>query len=64
LHAAEWHIDPHKIGVLDFSAVGHLVEDISTHYDKRLYPEVDVADKDSCRRDFAKALYPGHLRHR
>jgi acetyl esterase/lipase len=37
-HAAEHHIDPHKIGVLGFSAGGHLVTDISTHFDKRLYP--------------------------
>jgi acetyl esterase/lipase len=61
LHAAEWHIDPHKIGVLGFSAGGHLVADISTHFVKRLYPPVDAADKESCRPDFAVALYPGHL---
>ena len=60
-HAAEWHIDPHKIGVLGFSAGGHLVAAISTHFDKRLYPPVDAADKESCRPDFAVALYPGHL---
>ena len=61
LHAAEWHIDPHKIGVLGFSAGGHLVAAISTHYAKRLYPAVDAADQESCRPDFAVALYPGHL---
>jgi len=61
LHAAEWHIDPHKIGVLGFSAGGHLVADISTHFEKRLYPAVDAADKENCRPDFAVALYPGHL---
>ena len=60
-HAAEYHVDPHKIGVLGFSAGGHLVTDISTHFDKRLYPAVDAADKESCRPDFAVALYPGHL---
>ena len=59
--AAEYHIDPHKIGVLGFSAGGHLVADISTHFDKRLYPAVDAADEVSCRPDFAVALYPGHL---
>lgn len=59
--AAEWHIDPHKIGVLGFSAGGHLAADISTHFAKRLYPSVDAADKESCRPDFAVALYPGHL---
>jgi acetyl esterase/lipase len=61
LHAAEWHIDPHKIGVLGFSAGGHLVADISTHFAQRSYAAVDAADKESCRPDFAVALYPGHL---
>ncbi len=60
-HAAEWHIDPHKIGVLGFSAGGHLVAAISTHFEQRLYPAVDAADQESCRPDFAVALYPGHL---
>jgi acetyl esterase/lipase len=60
-HAAEWHIDPHKIGVLGFSAGGHLVAAVSTHFKRRLYPAVDAADKESCRPDFAVALYPGHL---
>src|SRR5271163_4537025 len=60
-HAAEWHIDPHKIGVLGFSAGGHLVAAMSTHFDHRLYLPVDAADKESCRPDFAVAIYPGHL---
>jgi acetyl esterase/lipase len=60
-HAAEWHIDPHKIGVLGFSAGGHLVAAISTHFEQRLYPSVDAADNESCRPDFAVALYPGHM---
>ncbi|HEX7288780.1 MAG TPA: alpha/beta hydrolase [Candidatus Angelobacter sp.] len=60
-NAAKWHIDPHKIGVLGFSAGGHLVAAISTHFDKRLYPAVDEADKESCRPDFGVALYPGHM---
>jgi acetyl esterase/lipase len=61
-HAAEHHIDPHKIGVLGFSAGGYLAADISTNYRKRLYPAVDAADKVSCRPDFAVVIYPGHLR--
>lgn len=61
LHAAEWHIDPHKIGVLGFSAGGHLVAAISTNYKRRLYQPIDAADKESCRPDFAVALYPGHM---
>jgi acetyl esterase/lipase len=60
-HANEWHIDPHKIGVIGFSAGGHLVASISTHFDKRIYPAIDAADRQSCRPDFAIALYPGHL---
>ncbi len=60
-HAAEWHIDPHKIGVLGFSAGGHMVAAMSTHFERRLYPPVDAADKVSCRPDFAAAIYPGHL---
>src|SRR5690349_13402541 len=60
-NAAKWHIDPHKIGVMGFSAGGHMVVTTSTHFDKRLYASVDAADKESCRPDFAIALYPGHI---
>ena len=60
-HAADWHIDPQRIGVIGFSAGGHMVAAVSTHFDKRLYPAVDAADSESCRPDFAIALYPGHL---
>jgi acetyl esterase/lipase len=60
LHATEWHIDPHKVGVLGFSAGGHMVAAMSTHFE-RLYRAVDAADRESCRPDFAVALYPGHL---
>jgi acetyl esterase/lipase len=60
-HAAEWHINPHKIGVIGFSAGGHLVAATSTHFEKRIYPVTDAADKVSCRPDFAIAIYPGHL---
>lgn len=60
-HAAEWHIDPHKIGVLGFSAGGHLAAALSTHFDQRLYKPVDAADAVSCRPDFAVVIYPGYL---
>jgi acetyl esterase/lipase len=60
-HAAEWSIDPSKIGVLGFSAGGHLVVAASVHFDRRLYARVDAADDVSCRPDFAVAVYPGHL---
>ncbi|MFZ0294049.1 MAG: alpha/beta hydrolase [Candidatus Sulfotelmatobacter sp.] len=60
-HAAEWQVDSHKIGVLGFSAGGHLVANISTHFAQRTYAPVDAADKVSCRPDFAVAIYPGHM---
>lgn len=60
-HAAQWRIDPHKIGVIGFSAGGHLVAAVSTHFAQRTYPRVDAADALSCRPDFAIAVYPGHL---
>lgn len=59
--ASRWQIDPAKIGVLGFSAGGHLVAAISTHFKERTYRAVDDADKVSCRPDFAVALYPGHM---
>lgn len=60
-HAADHGIDPRKIGVLGFSAGGHLVAATSTHFRDRQYPAVDAADRASCRPDFAIAVYPGHL---
>lgn len=60
-HAAEWHIDPHKIGVIGFSAGGYLVAEVSTSFKRRLYTPVDMADKENSRPDFAVAIYPGHL---
>jgi acetyl esterase/lipase len=60
-HAAEWHVDPHKIGVLGFSAGAHLAAALSTHFDQRLYKAVDAADAVSCRPDFAVVIYPGYL---
>jgi acetyl esterase/lipase len=59
--AAEWHIDPHRIGVLGFSAGGHLVGALSTHFQRRLYDRVDSADEQSCRPDFAVLVYPAYL---
>ncbi|HXH38693.1 MAG TPA: alpha/beta hydrolase, partial [Thermoanaerobaculia bacterium] len=60
-HAGQWHVDPHRVGVIGFSAGGHLVAAVSTHFAQRTYPPVDAADKQSCRPDFAIAVYPGHL---
>jgi acetyl esterase/lipase len=60
-HAAEWHIDPQRMGVLGFSAGAHLAAALSTHFEQRLYASVDAADQLSCRPDFAVIVYPGYL---
>jgi len=60
-HAAEWKIDPNRVGVLGFSAGGHLAAAISNHFEQRLYDPIDAADKLSCRPDFAVVVYPGYL---
>jgi len=60
-HAAEWHIDEKRIGVLGFSAGAHLAAALSTHFDKRLYDPIDAADQLSCRPDFEVIVYPGYL---
>jgi acetyl esterase/lipase len=60
-HAAEWRIDPNRIGVLGFSAGAHLSVALSTHYAQRLYDSIDAADQQSCRPDFAVVIYPGYL---
>jgi acetyl esterase/lipase len=60
-HAAEWHVDPNKVGVIGFSAGGHLAAAVSTRFAQRTYRQVDAADELSCRPDFAILVYPGHL---
>jgi acetyl esterase/lipase len=61
VNASKWGINPNKIGVLGFSAGGYMVPLLSTHFKKRAYTPIDAADKESCRPDFAVALYPGHM---
>jgi acetyl esterase/lipase len=59
--ASGLRIDPRKIGVIGFSAGGHLVAALSTRFDQRSYSSRDAIDSVSCRPDFGIALYPGHL---
>ncbi|MDB5708645.1 MAG: Xylanase [Sphingomonas bacterium] len=58
--AGALHVDPHKIGVIGFSAGGYLVAQTSNIL-APAYRPVDAADRISSRPDFAIALYPGHL---
>jgi acetyl esterase/lipase len=59
--AKEWGIDPNRIGMLGFSAGGHLTAWAATNYDKRSYEPIDDVDKVSCRPDFGILLYPGGI---
>jgi acetyl esterase/lipase len=59
--AGEWKIDPNRIGVLGFSAGGHLAANISNNFSSRSYPTVDDADQVSCRPDFSVLIYPAYL---
>lgn len=60
-HAKEWKIDPNRIGILGFSAGGHLAAATATNFDKRAYESIDEADKLSCRPDLAVLIYPGYI---
>ena len=60
-HAADWAIDPKRVGVLGFSAGGHLSAAVSNLYDQKLYAPIDAADSLSCRSDFSVVVYPGYL---
>jgi acetyl esterase/lipase len=59
--AGEWGLDSKRIGMLGFSAGGHLTAWTSTNYDKRSYEPIDDVDKVSCRPDFAVLVYPGGI---
>jgi len=59
--ATEWKINPQRIGVLGFSAGGHLTANLSNNYDEKTYDPVDDADTLSARPDFALPIYPAYL---
>lgn len=54
-HAKEWGIDPYKIGIMGFSAGGHLAATVSTHFNEKVYNPIDTT---SARPDFSVLIYP------
>ena len=60
--AAEWGINPEQIGMVGFSAGGHLAIATATSFEKRTYKPIDDIDKISCRPDFAILAYSGYLK--
>ncbi|MDR1493507.1 MAG: alpha/beta hydrolase [Planctomycetaceae bacterium] len=60
-HAKEWNINPNRIGVLGFSAGGHLTMTTATHFDDKVYEPVDAADELSARPDFVMPIYPAYM---
>lgn len=59
--ADKYGVDPNRIGILGFSAGGHLTAAASTRFDKNSYDAIDEADKLSCRPDFSVLVYPAYL---
>jgi len=60
--ASEWRIQPQRIGIIGFSAGGHLAISAATSFDQRSYKPADDIDKVSCRPDFAIPVYSGYLK--
>ena len=60
-NAKEWKIDPNRLGVVGFSAGGHVAAKASTLFNQRAYAPIDSIDRQSCRPDFAVLVYPAYL---
>ena len=60
--AKEWGIHPDRVGIVGFSAGGHLAVATATSFEKRTYEPVDEVDRISCRPDFAIPVYSGYLK--
>ena len=60
--AKEWGLATDRIGIIGFSAGGHLAVATATRFSKRTYEPIDDTDKVSCRPDFAIPVYPGYLK--
>lgn len=57
-HAKEWKVNPEKIGIMGFSAGGHLASTAGTHFDQGHPKAEDPIDRESCRPDFMILIYP------
>jgi len=57
-HAAEWRIDPHKVGIMGFSAGGHLAATASTRFETGLPEATDPVGRMESRPDFSLLIYP------
>jgi acetyl esterase/lipase len=60
-HAATWGIDPEKIGIVGFSAGGHLAVMTATSFEQRAYEAFDAIDQHSCQPNFAVVAYTGYI---
>jgi acetyl esterase/lipase len=60
--AGQWGIQPQQIGIVGFSAGGHLAIATAASFDQRTYDPIDDVDKISCRPDFAIGIYSGYLK--
>lgn len=60
-NAQQWKINPARVGVIGFSAGGHLCARLSTNADKAFYPAIDEVDAQPIRPDFALLIYPGFM---
>lgn len=60
-NADKWGLDPNRIGILGFSAGGHLGATTSTRFDQRAYQPIDDVDEVSCRPDFTILIYPASI---
>lgn len=56
--AADWHVDPDRIGIIGFSAGGHMASTAATHFDLGDASAADPIDRVSCRPDLAILMYP------
>ena len=59
--ATDWNISPTQVGVMGFSAGGHLSARLSTNWEKPTYSRLDDVDDEKLRPDFAILVYPAYL---